>query len=55
MFTFLGTYGSMLDKKGCFDAGSKGWFDAGYKGMVRCWVEGAGSILGRRRWFNAGL
>ena len=28
-FTFGGTDGSMLGRRGWFDAGSKGWFDAG--------------------------
>ena len=28
-FTFGGTDGSMLGRRGWLDAGSKGWFDAG--------------------------
>ncbi len=28
--------------------GRRVWFDAGQKGTVRWWVEGLGSIVGRR-------
>ena len=28
--------------------GRREWFDAGPKGMVRCWIEGNGSMLGPR-------
>ena len=46
--------GSMLGRRGWFDAGlrdglmlgRKGWFDTRFKGTVQCWVEGDGSMLG---------
>ena len=41
--TFGGTEGSMLGRRGWFDALSK----------VRCWEEGDGSMLCQRIWFDA--
>ena len=38
--TFGGTEGSML--------GRRGWFDASSKGMVQCQIKGNGLILGQR-------
>ena len=38
--TFGGTEGSML--------GRRGWFDAFSKGMVQCQIEGKGLMLGQR-------
>ena len=40
-FTFGGTEGSMLGRRGLFDALSKG--------MVRCQIEGNGLMLGQRK------
>ena len=33
-FSFGGTNGLMLGRRGWFDAGLKDWFDAGYKGII---------------------
>ena len=43
-FTFGGTEGSMLVRRG--------WFDAVSKGMVRCQIEGNGLMLVQRGWFD---
>ncbi len=43
--TFGGTEGSMLVRRG--------WFDAVSKGMVQCQIEGNGLMLGQRGWFDA--
>ena len=48
MFTFGGTEGSMLGRRGWFNAVSKR-FDTGKKGMVQCCDKNNGSMLNRKK------
>jgi hypothetical protein len=47
-FTFGGTEGSMLGRRGWFDAVTKR-FGAGKKGMIRCCDKNNGSMLNRKK------
>ena len=47
-FTFGGTEGSMLGRRGWFDAVTKR-FDAGKKGMIQCCDKNNGSMLNRKK------
>ena len=48
VFTFGGTEGSMLGRRGWFNAVAKS-FDAGKKGMIRCCDKKNGSMLNRKK------